>query len=217
MVIIAYKYSMLRQTKKNFEYDIAFAKEYSQFGKFQEVYDFFVNSFVNIHGDPVGSLVDLCCGTADIPNGFKSKFSKLEVVGYDESSAMIESANNTNISLVNNSINKIDRVFDNIISNNAYHHFDNVEDFWNVVQRISHTNSKILISDVVRPENEIDVAQIVEEVLGVDSVFSTAFTLSLTSAYNKEELQTHIDSIASMKLIIIDTPIKNYKLFFIHN
>ena len=204
---------MLRQTKKHFKYDEQFAKEYSQYNDFNQVYDFFVNMFIKVHGTPTGSLVDLCCGTGDILNVFKSKFPNLAVAGYDESQEML-SASKHEINLINKPIKLIGNMYDNIISNNAYHHFDNVEDFWNVVNRISHTKSKILISDVVRPDNELDVLEIIKDVLGEDSVFEKAFTLSLTSSYTEQELKTQI---GPLNLIIVDTPYKNYKLFFIHN
>ena len=204
---------MLRQTKKHFKYDEQFAKKYSQYGDFNQVYTFFVNMFTKIHGTPTGSLVDLCCGTGDILNEFKSRFPNLAVAGYDESQEMIF-ATKHKINLINKPIALINNVFDNVISNNAYHHFDNVEEFWNVINRISHSGTKILISDVVRPDNEVDVLRIVKDVLGEDSVFEKAFTLSLTSSYTEQELRTQI---GSLNLIIVDTPFKNYKLFFIHN
>ena len=208
-----YKYPMLRQTKKHFKYDEQFAIEYSQHTDFNQVYNFFVNMFTKIHGSPTGSLVDLCCGTGDILNEFKSKFPSLAVAGYDESQEMI-SASKHKINLINKPIKLISNTFDNIISNNAYHHFDNVEEFWHVINCISHSGTKILISDVVRPDNESDVLKIVKDVLGDDSVFEKAFTLSLTSSYTEQELRTQI---GSLNLIIVDTPFKNYKLFFIHN
>jgi ubiquinone/menaquinone biosynthesis C-methylase UbiE len=204
---------MLRQTKKHFKYDEQFAKKYSQYDDFNQVYNFFVNMFTKIHGTPSGSLIDLCCGTGDILNEFKSRFPNLEVVGYDESQEML-SATTHELNLINKPIALISNVFDNVISNNAYHHFDNVEEFWNVINRISHSRTKILISDVVRPDNELDVLKIVKDVLGEDSVFEKAFTLSLTSSYTEQELRTQI---GSLNLIIVDTPFKNYKLFFIHN
>jgi ubiquinone/menaquinone biosynthesis C-methylase UbiE len=205
---------MLRQTKKHFKYDKDFAQEYSQHTNFHEVYDFFVNSFVEIHGEPSGSLIDLCCGTADIAAEFKLKFPSLDVFGYDESCEMLDSADHTGITLINKPIKLVNGIFDNIISNNAYHHFDTIDDFWNVVNRISHAKSKILISDVVRPDHESDVEQIVEDVLGKDSVFASSFTLSLTASYTEYELKKHI---GLLNLVIIDTPFKNYKLFLIHN
>lgn len=205
---------MIRQTKKHFEYDKYLAQQYSQYEEFDQIYNFFIDNFVKIHGEPVGSLVDLCCGTANILGKFKSNFPKLDVVGYDESFEMISAVNCTDITLVNKPIQSIDKIFDNIISNNAYHHFDNVEEFWNVINRISHSRTKILISDVVRPDNELDVSKIVKDVLGEDSVFKKAFTLSLTSSYTEQELRTQI---GSLNLIIVDTPFKHYKLFFIHN
>jgi ubiquinone/menaquinone biosynthesis C-methylase UbiE len=204
---------MLRQTKKHFKYDEQFAKKYSQYDDFNQVYNFFVNMFTKIHGTPSGSLIDLCCGTGDILNEFKSRFPNLEVVGYDESQEML-SATTHELNLINKPIALISNVFDNVISNNAYHHFDNVEEFWNVINRISHSGTKILISDVVRPDNELDVLKIVKDVLGEDSAFEKAFTLSLTSSYTEQELRTQI---GSLNLIIVDTPFKNYKLFFIHN
>lgn len=205
---------MLRQTKKNFNYNKSFAQQYSQHSEFDQLYDYFVEKFLEIHGSPKGSLIDLCCGTGNIANKFKSKFIDLSVVGYDESSDMLSFADQQNVSFVNKSIYDIDEIFDNIISNNAYHHFDNVEDFWNVVSRISHSKSKILISDVVRPKSEEEVSQIVKDILGDSSPFKDSFTLSLTASYTEEELKSHT---RSKNLIIVDTPIENYKLFFIHN
>jgi trans-aconitate methyltransferase len=137
---------MLRQTKKDFQYTTEFANMYAQHSEFNQIYKFFVNNFVKIHGEPVGNLVDLCCGTGDILKGFKSNFPTLDVAGYDESFEMISAANCTDITFVNAPIQSIDKIFDNIISNNAYHHFDNIEDFWRVVNGISHDTSKILIS-----------------------------------------------------------------------
>jgi trans-aconitate methyltransferase len=205
---------MQRQTKKDFKYDKHFAQQYSQHAEFDQIYNFFIDSFVKIHGEPIGSLVDLCCGTADISRKFKSNFPNLDVVGYDKSFEMISAAAPTDITFVNKPIQSINKIFDNIISNNAYHHFDNISEFWSVVNRISHSKSKILISDVIRPVHEEHVLQIVNDVLGPKSIFETAFTLSLKSAYNEDELKTHI---RLLNLIIVDTPIDNYKLFFIHN
>jgi trans-aconitate methyltransferase len=205
---------MQRQTKKDFKYDNHFAQQYSQYAEFDHIYNYFVDTFVKIHGEPQGSLVDLCCGTGDISNKFKSRFSNLEVEGYDESAAMINSANHSNIFFKNTPISAIDKVFDNIVSNNAYHHFDNIFEFWNVVNKISNSKSKILISDVVRPNTELEVSQIVKDVLGENSPFETSFTLSLTSSYTEQELKAQI---GSLNLIIVSTPYENYKLFLIHN
>lgn len=205
---------MQRQTKKHFKYHNDFAQQYSQYAEFEEIYNYFVDTFVKIHGEPQGSLVDLCCGTGDIPNKFKSIFQNLEVEGYDESAAMIDSANHSVVSFTNKPITAISKVFDNIVSNNAYHHFDNVSEFWSVIDKISHDKSKILISDVVRPETESAVSQIVKDILGENSPFEESFTLSLTSSYTEQELKAQI---GSLNLVIVSTPYKNYKLFFIHN
>lgn len=205
---------MDRQTKKYFRYDKQFSHSYRQNTEFDELYNFFVDMFLKIHGIPVGSLIDLCCGTGDISGKFKNKFPTLAVTGYDKSAEMISCADHKEVTFINEPIDSINKVFDNIISNNSYHHFDEPDAFWNVLNRISHNNTKILISDVVRPEHESDVQQIVEDILGKHSIFEEAFTLSLTSSYTEQELKTQI---GSLNLIIVDTPIKNYKLFFIHN
>jgi ubiquinone/menaquinone biosynthesis C-methylase UbiE len=205
---------MIRQTKKHFNYDISFAQQYSQYSNFDQLYDFFVNKFIEIHGEPSGTLVDLCCGTGNIANNFKSNFKELSVTGSDESSEMLSFADHRNVSFVNAPIKFVNEKFDNVVSNNAYHHFDNVDDFWSVVNQITHSNSKILISDVVRPNTEDQVSKIVEDILGKKSIFSESFILSLTSSYTEEELHSHK---GLNNLIIVDTPIDNYKLFFIHN
>jgi SAM-dependent methyltransferase len=205
---------MERQTKKYFNYDKQFSLTYRRNIEFDQLYNFFIDKFLDIHGTPNGSLIDLCCGTGDIPGKFKSKFPNLTVTGYDKSLEMISFADYQEVTFINESIDSISGVFDNIISNNSYHHFDNPEAFWSVVNRISHDTTKILISDVIRPERESDVAQIVEEILGKDSIFSEAFTLSLTSSYTETEL---LEQIGNLNLVIVDTPVHNYKIFFIYN
>ena len=205
---------MERQTKKYFKYTAQFAHTYCRHEDFDQLYNFFVDTFLSIHGIPTGSLIDLCCGTGDIPGKFKSEFPNLSVTGYDESTEMISFAKYSDVTFINKPINSIDGVFDNIISNNSYHHFDDPSAFWNVINRISHNRTKILISDVIRPDNESDVEQIVEDVLGKNSIFKEAFTLSLTSSYTESELK---EQIGKLNLVIVDTPIQNYKLFFVHN
>jgi ubiquinone/menaquinone biosynthesis C-methylase UbiE len=205
---------MERQTKKYFKYDNQFAYTYCRHADFDQLYNFFLDTFLSIHCAPAGSLIDLCCGTGDIPGKFKSKFPNLSVTGYDESTEMISFADYFDVTFVNKPISAIDGVFDNIISNNSYHHFDDPTAFWNVINRISHDGTKILISDVIRPDNESDVQKIVEDVLGKNSIFKEAFTLSLTSSYTESELK---EQIGKLNLVIVDTPIQNYKLFFVHN
>ena len=204
---------MQRQTKSNFKYDQTLADEYSLYSEFNQIYEFFIDTFLRVHGTPSGTLIDLCCGTGDVINKFKQQFPQLDVTGCDRSIEMIN-ASKYDGTLIHGDISTITTVFDNVVSNNAYHHFDNIQDFWNTVYQITHSKSKILISDVIRPENEEDVLQIVNNVLGPNSMFETAFTLALTSAYTEDELKTHI---GLLNLIIVDTPINNYKLFFIHN
>jgi SAM-dependent methyltransferase len=205
---------MERQTKKYFKYDAQFAHTYCRHKDFDPLYDVFVDAFLSIHGTPVGSLVDLCCGTGDIPGKFKSRFPNLSVTGYDQSTEMISFADYSNVTFINEPISSINEVFDNIISNNSYHHFDDPSEFWKVINRISHDNTKILISDVIRPDNELDTEQIVEDILGKNSVFKEAFTLSLTSSYTEIELR---EQIGKLNLVIVDTPVQNCKMFFVHN
>lgn len=205
---------MLRRTTQTFEYDHNLANEYGRYSEFGHIYDFFIDAFLRVHGTPTGKLVDLCCGTGDIVNKFKEQFPNLTAIGYDQSHEMICASTCNGVDLVHGKIDTITDVFDNVISNNAYHHFDNIQDFWDVVRRISHAESKIFVSDIIRPNDEANIGDIVEAVLGKDSVFETAFTFALTSAYSEEELTAHI---GSYNLVIIDTPIKHYKLFFIHN
>jgi len=204
---------MIRQTKKDFNYDISFAQQYSRHSEFDQLYDFFVDKFIEIHGEPSGSLVDLCCGTGNIANNFKSRFNNLSVVGYDISAEMLSYANYKNISFVNKPIEFIDEKYDNIVCNNAYHHFDNLANFWKIIDKISNEKSKILISDVVRPDDESKVDKIVTSILGENSKFNESFTLSLKSSYTEKELNDHK---GSNNLLIIDTPVEHYKLFFIY-
>ena len=205
---------MIRKSKEQFVYTKEIASSYKNCKDFDLGYNFFVDNFVKIHGVPSGSLVDLCCGTGGIAQAFKTQFPNLDIVGYEQSSEMAELASSEYYTVINQSIVHVNQTFDNVVSNNAYHHFDNIDQFWLAVNQASHSNSKILISDVVRPASEFQAEQIVKEVLGNNSIFEEGFYLSLVAGYSEDELHDHAKD---LNLIILDTMIKDFKMFFIHN
>jgi len=204
---------MERTSKKYFQYDANFASIYNDVN-FDDICYYFVKQFELTHAYPTGSLVDLCCGTGQIANIFKTRFEDLEVVGYDLSQNMLEFANYNNITFRNDSILSINEKFDNIVCNNAYHHFDDISLFWDTIHRISHESTNFLISDNVRPDTEAQLNNIVTGVLGNNSPLSESFELALSSSYSIEELNDHAKD---YNLIVHDTPVADLKIFFIHN
>jgi|APCry1669189883_1035261.scaffolds.fasta_scaffold00191_4 2-polyprenyl-3-methyl-5-hydroxy-6-metoxy-1,4-benzoquinol methylase len=207
---------MKRISKSDFEYSAEFAQAYTEYN-FGESYQFFVDSLLEHHDLKSGSLVDLCCGTGEITSLLKHQLPNLTITGYDSSPGMIAQAlkNGANVKYICDNIENINDKFDIIISNNAYHHFDDIDKFWNTVSRLSNPTSKIFVSDIVRPTIEDDVERIVSEVLGSNTEIGYVFSLSLKASYTKDELQEHIKGNFNLK--IIQTPIEGLEIFCIHN
>jgi 2-polyprenyl-3-methyl-5-hydroxy-6-metoxy-1,4-benzoquinol methylase len=200
----------------NFEYDSEFANEYNQ-AYFIEDYEFFISEITNRYGNLKGSLIDLCCGTGNIAKMLKLKYPELNVTGCDKSKDMIDIAkhNNCLVEFILDDAINISQKFDYILCNNAYRHFNNPELFWLAIKKMSHDKTKIFISDMIRPNSDIGVENIVNEILPTDSYFIKSLTICLKLAYNENELKNQVPPEYSVK--IVPTGIPDLKIFFISN
>jgi len=169
------------------------------------------------------TVVELGCGPAVFTKILRDKYPFIEIDAYDGSATMLKLAKNhigdlDRINLVQEMIENIDKKYDTIISLNTLHHIHDPNIFWNTVKRMSKQNSKILIIDLVRPQDENSVEEIVNRVLGTFSenlLFRQDFINSLKAAFTKEEVEKQLKGLdcsvtVSQYLGVENVVIKNF-------
>ena len=170
-----------------------------------------------------GTVGELGCGPAVFTKILRDKYPFIEIDAYDGSATMLKLAKNhigdlDRINLVQEMIENIDKKYDTIISLNTLHHIHDPNIFWNTVKRMSKQNSKILIIDLVRPQDENSVEEIVNRVLGTFSenlLFRQDFINSLKAAFTKEEVEKQLKGLdcsvtVSQYLGVENVVIKNF-------
>jgi ubiquinone/menaquinone biosynthesis C-methylase UbiE len=204
---------MDRISSAHFEYTREFAEQYSNTSSTQE-HEYFAGEFAKIYPSPDGTLIDLCCGPGGITKSIKHKFNNLKVVGCDQSPGMIEQATKTktDIDFFLSDIFMLDGKFDYITCFHAYRHFDKQESFWKLIEKLSLVQTKVFIVDILRPDAD-KLKSVVDTIIDNNENFRDSLTLAFSSAYAVDEILVP----AGMKMIIQDTPIPGFKLFFIHN
>ena len=148
----------------------------------------------------LGTVGELGCGPGVFTKLLRDKCPNIEIDAYDGSETMLKLATNHiidlgRINLIHQLIENIDKQYDIIVSLNTLHHIHNPTIFWNAIKRMSKQNSKIVISDLMRPQDENSVEEIVNRVLGTsseNSLFRQDFINSLKAAFTKEEIEQQI-------------------------
>ena len=154
-----------------------------------------LNLFFN--DELTGTVGELGCGPAVFTKMLRDKYPFIEIDAYDGSETMLKLAKHhigdlDRITLVQKMIENIDKKYDTIISLNTLHHIHDPNIFWNTVKRMSKQNSKIFIIDLVRPQDENSVEEIVNQSLGINfesDLFRQDFINSLKAAFTKEEVE----------------------------
>jgi ubiquinone/menaquinone biosynthesis C-methylase UbiE len=146
-----------------------------------------------------GDIADLGCGPADYSFALSREFENIHIDCYDGSPTMIEIArdlvvaDNKKITLYNTMFNDIKKTYDWVISTNTLHHFENPNEFWNVVKNISKPNANVFIMDLARPESEEIIEQYIEKFSFLDGeIFKNDFRNSLRASFTKEELEEQL-------------------------
>ncbi len=149
--------------------------------------------------DIVGTVGELGCGPGVFTKMLRDKCSGIEIDAYDGSETMLKLAKDhivdlERINLKHQLIENINKQYDTIISLNTLHHIHDPSIFWNTIKRMSKQNSKIFVSDLMRPQDENSVEDIVNRVLGssVNALFRKDFINSLKAAFTREEVKEQI-------------------------
>jgi ubiquinone/menaquinone biosynthesis C-methylase UbiE len=144
--------------------------------------------------EDTGSVIDLGSGTADYLIALSQKYPKLSITGYDASEVMVEKArSNVKDYPIQIFCSHFDNIYDSadvVISTNTLHHQTDTEMFWKTASRLG---KKILVTDILRPENVETAKLIVQQYADKEPfIFQQDFYNSLLAAFTEDEILEQI-------------------------
>ncbi len=183
------------------------------------------NHFISLLKDSVanvlpesGIAMDLGCGAADISIRFAKAFQSYQVDGLDGSAAMLaEGEKAINVSELNHRINLIQdyleetslvsKEYNLVFSNSLLHHLHEPMLLWNCIKN-AKGNPAVFIMDLMRPDNDDEVARMVDEYAhGEPEVLQRDFYNSLKAAFTADEVKQQI----------VDAGIEGFKVSIVSN
>ena len=148
-----------------------------------------------------GYLANIGCGNCEYDIEICKSFEDIIIDAYDGSEEMVKIAEErinssefkNRINLKKQDIRDITKKYEMIFSTNTLHHFHNPNDFWLSIKKMSNNKTKILIMDIIRPESNKIINDIVtNSAQSLDETFINSYTNSLKSAFTIEEIKTQL-------------------------
>lgn len=159
--------------------------------------------------DATGKVADLGTGPGQLPKLIHDAFPNLTIDAYDGSMSMLDIAyhhiGETNrIELVHNDLRLANKKYDYIISVFTLHQLHDPNDFWKTVERISNPDSKVIIVDLLRPDDDVSVNKILNYIKTKDIVipprFEEDFRNSLYAAFTLDEIKQQVNDNTSQTM-----------------
>ncbi|MBU0484557.1 MAG: class I SAM-dependent methyltransferase [Proteobacteria bacterium] len=153
-----------------------------------------------------GNVLDLGCGPADILLLFAQKWPTCTIHGVDGSASMLQHARHNitthnmenRIQLIQGRLPDLDLPipsFGAIISNSLLHHLPSPEIIWQTIKNYATLGTKIMIMDLMRPENTDAAQAIVEKYAASEpDILKKDFFNSLLAAYTVDEIKNQLTS-----------------------
>ena len=174
---------------------------------FEQAHKLIVNAFDHHFPDVelVGRILDLGCGPGDISFRFATRFPGSEVLGVDGSAEMIKLANerkdrkrvlSSRLTFIKETIpcsSIPEGPYSAVVSNSLLHHLHQPQVLWQTLIQYSSPGTKILITDLFRPENSETAQQIVNESSANEpDILRRDFYNSLLAAFTREEIEQQL-------------------------
>jgi|LakMenE18May11ns_1017448.scaffolds.fasta_scaffold9387311_1 ubiquinone/menaquinone biosynthesis C-methylase UbiE len=154
-----------------------------------------------------GNIADLGCGSGELLIDIcraDNDANKFNIVGFDGSSVMLEHANLA-ISHHNlqSRITTKNLLFENITQNDfdvaisciTLHHQHNPLEFWDIIKRITKRPGYVLVMDLIRPNTENDVDQLIKtNASDWSQLYQQDYKNSLLAAFSLAEIQQQLDA-----------------------
>ena len=162
-----------------------------------------------------GAILDLGCGPGDIAFRCAKKFPGCRVVGIDGSAPMIKLADQLKAqeSEISSRVEFVQAMMpgsaipkvqcEAIVSNSLLHHLHDPSVMWRTILEYAKPGTKIFIADLMRPNDDATVNQLVQEYAGNESAIHKAdFYNSLHAAFEVNEVQEQLEQ-AGLNLSLI--------------
>jgi hypothetical protein len=180
-------------------------KEFNQVSHRQYADGKFLESYKKYCNLVSGTLIDLGSGPAVHLDVLSTQFPNLNIVGYENSDAMLVLAKqNTNVEVRKADFNTVRDTADGVMCLYTLHHQSDPLIFWKTVSRIS--NGYVYVEDFERPDSE----EMFEYFNAIDD-----FKHSLRASFTLNEVKEHL-KILNLDYTVIKEPIdldkKLYKL-----
>ena len=172
---------------------------------FEEANTLFVDSFRASFGDHLeGVVLDLGCGPADIVCRLAQCYPSLRFHAVDGSAPMLALGEGTvthygvadRVALLQRYLPCDDLPVDNygvITSNSLLHHMRDPRDFWNMIAHFAGAGARVLVMDLLRPQNEASARDLVKQYAAdAPQVLRKDFYSSLLAAYRPDEVEAQL-------------------------
>lgn len=164
----------------------------------------FVDKLLKNFRKKLGNIIDIGCGTCDIPISIAENAPDARIVAVDASKFMLELAKEKiiarrleqRITTINSKVPglAILQGFDMIISNSFIHHLPDPLIFWKEIKLIASPNAGILFMDLIRPDSKKHAQQLVQNLAPQEHrLFKRDFYNSLLSSFTLTEIQEQLE------------------------
>jgi len=181
------------------------ARAYAE-ADFSEPNQLFVALFREAFPDvvPMGTVLDLGCGPADIPLRLASLLPGVQFHGVDGSGAMLAHARRAwkaagfghRAEFFEGTLPQIDlprEDYEAILSNSLLHHLHAPDVLWSAVKARGCAGAPVLIMDLRRPESVQELEKLVDTYAGdVPAVLRRDFRNSLFAAFRPQEVRAQL-------------------------
>jgi ubiquinone/menaquinone biosynthesis C-methylase UbiE len=166
----------------------------------------FVDKLIETYPDRLESILDIGCGTADIPIRILRAVPTAKVTAVDASLPMVEFAERAvqqagfeeNIAVVLGRVPGLHIAkakFQTIASKDLLHHLSDPSIFWKEIAALVRGTTAIHVMDLYRPSSREDARKIVESVSGNEpEILKRDFFHSLLAAFTVDEVQDQLHS-----------------------
>jgi len=183
------------------EQALAYAEE-----DFAEARALFLDAFERLNPEPLGQVLDLGCGPADIPIALAGAYPDIHIDALDGADAMLAHARKAlenNPRLAGRIRLHLDSLpssriphghYSAVISNSLLHHLSDPAVLWQTVRQCAAPGAHVLIMDLMRPADMDGVHRLVElHAASAPGVLRRDFHNSLCAAYEVDEVRHQLD------------------------
>ena len=177
----------------------------------------FVDQFFTLYPDLENPhILDLGCGSGDIPIRMARRHSTCRVTGIDGSQPMIDYAEQAvqqagysdRVQLLCQRFQDVTMTppADAIISNSLVHHIPNPLRFWFCLKTLVKPSGRVLVMDLLRPESPEAAQAIVDEQASNEpELLQHDFYHSLLAAFTEDEVASHLAEL-NLSRLFVDVP-----------